>query len=160
MIPTARQPHWFLLANRSRPSTLNPNSISQDPKLKPINRRRNLPSRVHGARLDSNSAPWLQESNPKPIRNESPKSAPKARKMEDNMGVRLRGIRGGNPGSSPLGWFESDRRGFGIRLAARNGSEAAKEGEEELGRNTQHRLGHVWLWPGNVSKREKRCFDY
>jgi len=79
MIPTVRQPHWFLLANRSRPSTLNPNSISQNPKLKPINKRGNLPSRVHGARLDSNRVPLPAGIKPqtyqKRIAEECPKSA-------------------------------------------------------------------------------------
>jgi hypothetical protein len=53
-------------------------SISQNPELKTVNRSRTLPSRVHGARVDSNRIPLLSTTinPPKHIRNESPKCAP------------------------------------------------------------------------------------
>ena len=88
-IHPVRQPHWVLLTNRTRSSTLNPNTMSGNPKLKATKRRRILPSRVHGARLNPNrAASYLQEPNPKPIRDKqiAEEGAKSTKRQRENSG--------------------------------------------------------------------------
>jgi hypothetical protein len=88
-IHPVRQPHWALLTNPTRSSTLNPNTMSRNPKLKATKRRRILPSRVHGARLNPNrAASYLQEPNPKPIRDKqiAEEGAKSTKKQRENSG--------------------------------------------------------------------------
>lgn len=88
-IHPVRQPHWPLLTNHTRSSTLNPNTMSRNLKLKATERRRILPSRVHGARLNPNrAASYLQEPNPKPIRDKqiAEEGAKSTKKQRENSG--------------------------------------------------------------------------
>ena len=130
-IHPVRQPHWVLLTNRTRSSTLNPNTMSGNPKLKATKRRRILPSRVHGARLNPNrAASYLQEPNPKTIRETNRRRGRQQHEKAEGKFRRGMGECGdlrGNPASSPLDRFASDQRGFGIRSAARS-----RKGEKEI----------------------------
>jgi hypothetical protein len=126
-IHPVRQPHWALLTNPTRSSTLNPNTMSRNPKLKATERSRILPSRVHGARLNPNrAASYLQEPNPKPIRDKQIAEEHEKAEGKFRRGMGECGDLRGNPASSPLDRFASDRLGFGIRSAARS-----RKGEKE-----------------------------
>jgi hypothetical protein len=111
--------------------------MSQNSKLKATKRRRILPNRVHGVRLDRNRASsCLQEPNPKPIRDKQniEEGAPRERKSRGKIRrgvVECRNLRD-NLVNSPLDRFASDRCGFRIHEALREVAKGRRTGAHTI----------------------------